>query len=687
MISVDRIQGLSGSLGIKAPVTVATTENITLSGLQTIDDVVLASGDRVLVKDQTVTTDNGIWVVSSGTWSRSPDFDGVNDAVNGTVVVVADGTVSAGHIYMLSATDPVTPGSAAMSFSRWLDGAQPLHANLTGLAELTFSPAVNLSDMPSAKNYGAVADGVADDTTALNAGIAAINAGIVKQLHLPGGYLISAALTAITADDWAIYGDGMGATRITMSSGAGTVGTVFTVGSGADSANRWSISDLELKFDNSASLNGTGNPFDIIYSADGLLERVRAQSGNGFVTLGSTALTTTASRQAISYCRTNAYSPAGGNSVDIQSQAGLVMHGCSFAATGTAAGAFRGMLVHPAITDTMDNMKVSSCEWNYPGLGVVYGIEFDLTNNTASTQTFNNCVFDQAYTANIYAHIDSGAIADARFSASFVGCTSNGGATGTVCALLDNTGGKEMSFRWTAGHFSTPNTANAIKLTGGNRIDARVDTTVFISRASTTGGIPIVVDTGCSGLSVQGCSTTTSVSTATGLPFVDHTYFVEFVSTASSCTLTGNNAATCSADLIKWTAIGTSNLETIIIKNNTAAKNKFPFTVTTSDATPTTVYAFALSDEKSYIIHAKVHAQNAAGSNRAYYEYKGLYYRDAGGGATLQGSVVTIAAIESDAAWGCALAVSSNSVNLNVTGAAGIGIEWMFDVEVTENDK
>lgn len=51
-------------------VKLATLTNITLSGLQTIDGVALVAGDRVLVKDQTDKTQNGIWFASATAWTR-----------------------------------------------------------------------------------------------------------------------------------------------------------------------------------------------------------------------------------------------------------------------------------------------------------------------------------------------------------------------------------------------------------------------------------------------------------------------------------------------------------------------------------------------------------------------------------------------------------------------------------------
>lgn len=58
----------------KSFVRVATTTNITLSGLQEIDGVQVNIGDRVLVKEQTDPIQNGIWIASDATWARTTDF-------------------------------------------------------------------------------------------------------------------------------------------------------------------------------------------------------------------------------------------------------------------------------------------------------------------------------------------------------------------------------------------------------------------------------------------------------------------------------------------------------------------------------------------------------------------------------------------------------------------------------------
>lgn len=96
------VDNVSQGLQVKAAVEAGTTGNVTLSGEQTIDDISLVTGDRVLVKDQTDPTENGIYVVDSGAWSRSADADSWPELV-AAYVLILDGTVNGGNSYFCSA--------------------------------------------------------------------------------------------------------------------------------------------------------------------------------------------------------------------------------------------------------------------------------------------------------------------------------------------------------------------------------------------------------------------------------------------------------------------------------------------------------------------------------------------------------------------------------------------------------
>lgn len=111
---IDRLGGAKGSLAFKAPCVVASTGNLTLSGTQTVDGVAVVAEDRVLVKDQTTTTENGIYVVKTTAWERAKDFDGNDDIVTGTRVAVHSGTVGIGE-WKVTSTDPITIGTSAIT--------------------------------------------------------------------------------------------------------------------------------------------------------------------------------------------------------------------------------------------------------------------------------------------------------------------------------------------------------------------------------------------------------------------------------------------------------------------------------------------------------------------------------------------------------------------------------------------
>src|SRR5258706_400129 len=105
-------------LAIKAPVRVATTgSNITLSGLQTIDGVALAAGDRVLVKDQSDQTTNGIYNATTGSWTRTIDGNNNSQWTTGTQVAVAAGTINAGNSYKLTTAIPVILATSLIVFA------------------------------------------------------------------------------------------------------------------------------------------------------------------------------------------------------------------------------------------------------------------------------------------------------------------------------------------------------------------------------------------------------------------------------------------------------------------------------------------------------------------------------------------------------------------------------------------
>jgi phage-related tail fiber protein len=111
------------ALAIKAPCLVATTgASINLTGVQTIDGVMVGNNsERVLVKDQTNQTQNGIYIAQTGNWLLAADFTSNNNVALGTMVLIASGAVNGMHLYVQTCTDnPITVGTSLIAFARLL---------------------------------------------------------------------------------------------------------------------------------------------------------------------------------------------------------------------------------------------------------------------------------------------------------------------------------------------------------------------------------------------------------------------------------------------------------------------------------------------------------------------------------------------------------------------------------------
>jgi len=100
----------------------ATTANVNLSnGLEagdTIDGVTLVAGDRVLVKDQSTATENGLYIaVSSGAASRDPEHDTIAE-LSGGMVVVNQGSTNDNKIFLCTTDSDGSLGSTNITYTQ-----------------------------------------------------------------------------------------------------------------------------------------------------------------------------------------------------------------------------------------------------------------------------------------------------------------------------------------------------------------------------------------------------------------------------------------------------------------------------------------------------------------------------------------------------------------------------------------
>jgi hypothetical protein len=97
------LEGLKAKEAVRAATTVAGTLATSFEDADVIDGVTLATGDRILIKNQVAAEDNGIYIVqASGAPVRATDFDSISpiDEVNKAFVAVQEGTSNAGKLFV-----------------------------------------------------------------------------------------------------------------------------------------------------------------------------------------------------------------------------------------------------------------------------------------------------------------------------------------------------------------------------------------------------------------------------------------------------------------------------------------------------------------------------------------------------------------------------------------------------------
>lgn len=112
------VENLLNGTDWKPSVRAATTANITLSGLQTIDGITVAAGERVLVKNQTTASANGLYLAASGAWTRTVDADGAGELSAATAVMVEEGTTQAETQWRVTTDGAITIGTTAIAFAQ-----------------------------------------------------------------------------------------------------------------------------------------------------------------------------------------------------------------------------------------------------------------------------------------------------------------------------------------------------------------------------------------------------------------------------------------------------------------------------------------------------------------------------------------------------------------------------------------
>lgn len=224
------VDAVKTGLDVKDSVRVATTASGTLASAfdnaSTVDGVTLATGDRILLKDQSTGSENGIYTVNaSGAPTRAVDMDSTIEATGGLFTFVEEGTTNSDASFVMTNNGTVTLGSTSLTFAQF-SGAGQITAG-TGISKTG-----NTINIGSGTGITVNADSIEIDTTW--AGQAAITTvGTVSSGTWAGntvgvGYG-GTGISSFSAGDL-MYASG--ATAVSKL-GAGTAGQMLIMNSGA----------------------------------------------------------------------------------------------------------------------------------------------------------------------------------------------------------------------------------------------------------------------------------------------------------------------------------------------------------------------------------------------------------------------------------------------------------------------
>ncbi|WP_339464347.1 phage tail-collar fiber domain-containing protein [Pseudomonas sp. EA_65y_Pfl2_P74] len=170
-----------GKLDGKQSVRVAASNNIVLNGAQQIDGVAVIAGDRVLLTNQTLAKDNGLWIVANGDWVRATDANTSAKVTPGLTVMVEEGAANGDSLWHLTTNAPITLGTTSLTFK--------MLAGRTGIAAGTYKSL-------TVDEYGRATAGANPETLA-GFGIkdsytkAEVEALIAKASALPVGSIVA----------------------------------------------------------------------------------------------------------------------------------------------------------------------------------------------------------------------------------------------------------------------------------------------------------------------------------------------------------------------------------------------------------------------------------------------------------------------------------------------------------------
>jgi len=351
------LQSYAVGISWKAPVTAATTANITLSGAQTIDTVSVVVGDTVLVKNQTNTAQNGIYNVNAGAWTYATGCTTWEQYVSALVFV--EYGAQAGSAWYCTAQSGGTLGVTAMVWSNFSAAAN--YTAGTGLTLNGFQ--FSITPVGTAGTYGSAsqvpvfvtnASGQVTSVTNTSIAIAAnqITSGTIDTARISGSYTGITGVGTLTAGTWngstigVAYG-GSGAATFTAGYLKANGTSAFTTVTSIPSSDITGLGTMSTQNANAVAITGgtiTGltSPLDVPSGGTG------ASTLTGYVKgTGTSALTASTTIPSTDITGLGTMSTQNANAIAVT---GGTINGTTIGATTATTGAFTTVTASTSLT-------------------------------------------------------------------------------------------------------------------------------------------------------------------------------------------------------------------------------------------------------------------------------------------------------------------------------------------------
>ena len=268
------VDSVAQGLNPKASCQVATTANITLSGLQAIDGYTTLAGDRVLVKNQTTSSQNGIYLASASAWTRATDMDVWAEVAGAYTVILNGGQADTGWVCNASTTGTI--GTTAMPWVQFSGSATYYAGTGLTLASNTFSitnTGVTAASYGSASQTLTATVNAQGQLTSLAAtsiaiantqvsGLGTMSTQSASSVSITGGAIDGTTLGATTAST--VRGTTITATTQFTGAGTGLTGTAtsLNIGGNAATATTASATTTAVTFNNAGAGGVSGSTFN-----------------------------------------------------------------------------------------------------------------------------------------------------------------------------------------------------------------------------------------------------------------------------------------------------------------------------------------------------------------------------------------------------------------------------------------